>query len=102
MSSSFKFAYVLFKLQNKYAQLIHFRTARKSHFCEYTIFHYSFNNFIIAIFQFTSRKVNEEEAKLRELRELERERVEEEEYEGFLRQETERLKLKGFTPRVGH
>ncbi|KAH3887553.1 trichoplein keratin filament-binding protein-like [Dreissena polymorpha] len=49
--------------------------------------------------QLTSRKVQEEESKLRELRELERERVEEEEYEGFLRQETERLKLKGFTPR---
>ncbi|XP_053375365.1 trichoplein keratin filament-binding protein-like [Mercenaria mercenaria] len=49
--------------------------------------------------QLTARKVEEEDMKLRLQLEEDEEEKADKEYEEFLRQETERLKLRGFTPR---
>lgn len=48
----------------------------------------------------TSRQEEVKDAKFRQLQELELEQRDDAEYEEFLRKETERLKLRGFTPRV--
>jgi len=52
------------------------------------------------VLQLTSRKEQEAEVQLAEAQAVEEERAGDREYEEFLRAETERLKLRGFTPRV--
>ena len=48
----------------------------------------------------TSRKERDEVSKLRLQDELDQEKKMEEEYEDVLRQETERMRLRGYSPRV--
>lgn len=50
----------------------------------------------------TSRDEQVKAAKFCQLQELEEEQRDDAEYEEFLRKETERLKLRGFTPRVNN
>ena len=52
--------------------------------------------------QLTARREQEERARRREDEDYREEIKADDEYEEFLRQETERMRLKGFTPRVGH
>ena len=48
----------------------------------------------------TSRKEHDQAAQLRLQLELDEEKEADKDYEDFLKQETQRLKLQGFTPRV--
>jgi len=52
------------------------------------------------ICQMTSREEQVKDSKIRQLQDLEQEQRDDVDYEEFLRKETERLKLRGFTPRV--
>ena len=54
----------------------------------------------MVLFQATTRRQREESARKRVQEEYEEQNKEEKEYEDFLRQETERMRLRGFTPRV--
>lgn len=50
--------------------------------------------------QVTARREQDERAKQRDALEFNEDQKGDEEYDDFLRQETERMRLKGFTPRV--
>ena len=52
------------------------------------------------LLQATARRQRDETVRKRVQEELDQQQKEEEEYEQFLRQETERMRLRGFTPRV--
>ena len=52
------------------------------------------------ICQMTSREEQVKDSKIRQLQDLEQEQRDDVDYEEFLRKETERFKLRGFTPRV--
>lgn len=56
--------------------------------------------FLFCVFQLTARREQEERARKRDDEDYRDEMKADEDYEEFLRQETERMRLKGFTPRV--